>query len=78
MSAVAIAMPAPQRLAEISADGQVSIDWDAVAACAAEPPDPLTRAIACALLAARDGTWKPLPREPAPSGAQVAQADHAA
>jgi hypothetical protein len=42
--------------------GEVRIDWDAVSA-AAEDPTTYVGAISRALLAARDGTWKPLEKK---------------
>jgi hypothetical protein len=51
----------PGTLATVSADGAVAIDWPAVEATAEDPAsDKITWGVAKLLLAARDGTAKPL------------------
>lgn len=49
-------------MVSVSPDGAVSIDWTAIDRVVADPGsnDPTTRAVAQALVAVRNGTWKPI------------------
>jgi hypothetical protein len=49
-------------LYEVGPDGTVLIDWRAVEAAAEGPADKQPTAVAKAMLAIRDGTWKPMNR----------------
>lgn len=52
-------------LAVIEVNGQVFIDWKIAEKWAAKPGGDMTnRLLAMALIAARDGTWKPLEERP--------------
>lgn len=49
-------------LYEIAPDGTVLIDWRAIEATAEGPADKPPTSVAKALLAVRDGKWKPMNR----------------
>jgi hypothetical protein len=55
--------PAPRALAQVTADGEVLIDWGVVQECLHDPNcDRTTKVVAAIAMAVRDGTWKPLGR----------------
>lgn len=55
-------MMSPPQIANVSRDGDVTINWKQADKTVANPADtdPMTLAIARLMVAIRDGTWKPI------------------
>lgn len=57
-----IGAPVGVGLYEVAPDGTILIDWRAVEAAAEGPADRTSTPVAKAMLAIRDGKWKPMGR----------------